>query len=170
MWIGEIVANGHRKGSAFERKIAKEVVKEFKKQFKIEQKDCWRSVLSGGHEMSSGDLRMSKRMEELFPYAVECKHYKKICYENFLLAKKNSKEVKWLRQTVGGTSGTNLTALLVMKANNTKILTMRWLGYDEWKAAHNVICIEGRFWKVQTWSTFLKKAVKKAKEIDDGKR
>ena len=157
--------SGPRKGSAFERKIAKEVVKAFRKAgFKLEQKDCWRSVLSGGHDMSSGDLRMSKKMEKLFPYAVECKHYKKVRYENFLLAKKNSKEVGWLEQAVAGRRDSKLGVLLVMKGNNKNILTMRWLAYDEQKKSDNIINVAGRFWKVKTWTSFLKRAIKQAKE------
>ena len=156
---------GHGKGSEFERKIAKQIVKAFK-SFGVKQNDCWRSVLSGGHKMSAGDLRMSARMEELFPYAVECKFYRKIKLENFLLGNPKSKELLWLDQTCEGSKKSNgLKALLVMKANNQKILTMRWLGYDEHKRiTDNVIQIAGRYWKVRTWTDFLARAVRRAKK------
>lgn len=157
---------GHGKGSAFERKIAKEIVKAFR-HFGVKQNDCWRSVLSGGHQMSAGDLRMSARMEQLFPYCIECKHYKKIQLENFLTGNKKSKEVKWLEQTMEGSRKSNgLKAVLVMKANNQKILTFRWLGYAEYKGLENTIQVNGAHWKVRTWADFLRRAVNRAKKMD----
>jgi len=150
------------KGPAFERRIAKDIVKAFRK-FGVKQNDCWRSVLSGGHSMSAGDLRMSAQMEQLFPYAVECKFYKKIELENFLIASIKSKEVKWLDQTCeGAEKSAGLRALLVMKANNQKILTMRLLDYDELKPLDNYIQVLARYWEVKTWKEFLKIAVTKA--------
>jgi hypothetical protein len=152
---------GHGKGSGFERKIAKEIIKAYRKAgFKVKQNDCWRSVLSGGHEMSAGDLRMSAQMEKLFPYAVECKFYKKIKLENFLLGNKKSKEIQWLVQTMEGSRKSNkLTGLLVMKANRMKILTMRWLSYAEWKGMDNFIQTRNGCWEVKTWKEFLKTVV-----------
>jgi hypothetical protein len=155
---------GHGKGSAFERKIAKDIVKAFKEDFGIKQQDCWRSVLSGGHKMSAGDLRMSAAMEKLFPYAVECKFYKKIKLENFLTGNENSKEVDWLDQTCAGAEKSNgLKPLLVMKANNQKILAFRFVSPSKVTLKENVIVVAGVAWEVKLWTKFLKRAVLTAK-------
>jgi hypothetical protein len=151
---------GPRKGGAFERLIAKQIVKAFK-DFGVKQEDCWRSVLSGGHFMSSGDLRMSKRMERLFPHSVECKHRKKIRWENFMLAKK-SEEASWITQAVeGAKKSRGSSPLLIMKANNYPILAMYPV-----KSNTNyrpiVIDKEGRYWRLTNWTRFLKRAVKYA--------
>ncbi len=117
---------GHAKGAHFERVIAKLIVKAFKKQ-KIEQRECWRSVLSGGHVMSSGDLEMSARLMKIFPFSVECKFRKKIKWQNFLLGDraKKSEEQKWLKQAVDGAKKIeDLHPLLVMKENRGPIYAM----------------------------------------------
>src|SRR5207245_294100 len=96
---------GKSKGSGFERKVAKLIARAFKK-FGIHQRECWRSVLSGGHAISSGDLTFSPRLEKLFPYSVECKHVRRIRWERFLIAsedrKKSWPEVQWLQQVLEG--------------------------------------------------------------------
>lgn len=152
------------KGQAFERVIAKDIVKAFRDAgFTVEQNDCWRSVLSGGHAMSAGDLRMSAQMKKLFPYAVECKFYKKIKLENLLLGNRKSKEVQWLAQTMEGSKRSGgLGALLVMKANQQKTLALRWISYDERKRLENYVQVNGAYWRVRTWKGFLQWAVKMA--------
>ncbi len=161
---------GHGKGSSFERKIAKQIVKAFKK-FGVKQNDCWRSVLSGGHQMSAGDLRMSARMEELFPYAVECKHYKKIRLENFLTGNPKGKEVKWLQQTLEGADKSDgLKALLVMKANNQKILTMRFVPREVVSSKSSLLIVNDLAWEVKLWTEFLARAVRRAKKREHAKK
>lgn len=120
---------GHSKGASFERDIAKRIVKAFTK-FGIKQSDCWRSVLSGGHEMSSGDLRMSAKMEKLFPFSVECKAHKKVEWWRFNVEhefrKPSWKEIQWLQQASDGAKkGKGLQPLLVIKENNRPILVMK---------------------------------------------
>ena len=148
------VGGGHGKGSGFERKIAKEIVKAFRKEFKwVQQRDCWRSVLSGGHEMSAGDLRMTPEFQKLFPFAVECKFYKKIDWWKFLLMeKKPGKEWKWVRQACDGARKCKgLLPLLVMKSNHGPIIVCR-----PPKAGESG-------WWFELWSDFLKREVKLAK-------
>jgi hypothetical protein len=141
---------GHGKGASFERKIAKSIVKALK-QFGVKQRDCWRSVMSGGHAMSSGDLEMSVRMEKLFPYSVECKHHRKIEWWRFLIPvgqrRKSWKEVRWLQQTLDGCKKRDgLRPLLVMKENNRPIIVMLLQSYPT-------------KWHAMLWTEFLKKSV-----------
>lgn len=97
---------GRGKGSSFERYIAGRVVSAFKK-FGIKKKDCYRTPMSGGHRQASksdpGDLVLSKRLRELFPYSVECKFYKEINLWQFMQAEKKRDKswpvTKWLEQT-----------------------------------------------------------------------
>jgi hypothetical protein len=145
---------GHSKGSEFERKIAKDIVKAFK-SFGVKQRECWRSVLSGGHAIACGDLEMSERLLQLFPYAIECKFYKKIRWENFLLNNWTSKEMKWLLQAKAGADkaskeGYSLQALLVMKANHTPIYVMN-------PSSRNILV---------PWTKFLKNAVEDANSMN----
>lgn len=115
--------HGHAKGSEFERKIAKEIVKAYK-PFGITQKDCWRSTLSGGHPRAAGDLEISERLAKIFPFCLEMKHRKRIHFENFLLAKK-SEERRWLEQTLAGARKAKGTLpVLVMRANHMPIYAM----------------------------------------------
>jgi hypothetical protein len=113
---------GKGKGSGFEREIAKKIVKSFKK-FEIKQRECWRSVLSGGHIISAGDLYMSDRLMKLFPYAVECKFYRRVDWWHFLMPyhkkRKTWKEWQWLGQAVEGAAKIKgLKPILIIKANH----------------------------------------------------
>jgi len=148
---------GHAKGAAFERLIAKQIVKAFK-GFGMRQRDCWRSVLSGGHSMSSGDLEMSSAMEKLFPYSVECKFRKKIRWEHFLM-KKKSEESSWVDQTVeSARKRKGLIPILVMKANHQPILVLYPINGA---SLHPVLSNTHGYWKLMLWSKFLKRAVQK---------
>lgn len=147
---------GKRKGGAFERQIAKMIVRAFRK-YGIKQRECWRSVLSGGHEMSCGDLYLSDRLAKLFPWAVECKYYRKIVWQNYLIPaafrKKSWKEWQWWSQAqaaVDAKPGIGLKPLLVLKENNGKIYAMR---------------LDAQLYPTLIlFSDFLKKAVKRAHE------
>lgn len=149
---------GKAKGSGFERQIAKDIIKAFK-PFKVEQRDCWRSVLSGGHPMSSGDLEMSRRMEELFPYSVECKFRKEIRWENFLLGNAKAEETKWIAQVLDGVKKRpELSPLLVLKANHCKALVICTRGIS----SGPFLNVGNDVWRVAHWTTFLKNAVMEA--------
>lgn len=133
---------GKAKGSEFERKIAKEIVKAYSR-FGITQKDCWRSTLSGGHSRAAGDLEISERLAKIFPFCLEMKHRKKIRFENFMLSK-DSEEKRWIKQTIeGAKKAPNTIGVLVMRANNCPIYAMEIHG--------------GR--NLMPWKTFLKKAI-----------
>ena len=121
---------GHAKGAEFERQIAKSIVHAFGAHG-IKQRECWRSTLSGGHAMSCGDLYLSDRLAKLFPWAVECKYYRKIDWQNFLIPpkyrKKSWKEWQWVEQAQAAVQAKpelNLSALLVMKENRGPIYAM----------------------------------------------
>jgi hypothetical protein len=119
---------GKGKGSGFERDVAKQIVRAFHK-FGIKQRECWRSVLSGGHTMSSGDLIMSVKLEKLFPYSVECKFYRKIDWWHFLVTppmrNQKWKEMQWLAQAINGAKKRpDLKPLLIMKENRSKVFAM----------------------------------------------
>jgi len=149
---------GKAKGSEFERKIAKEIIKAFRKRFKdLRQNDCWRSVLSGGHQMSAGDLEMSDRLLGLFPYTVECKFYKKVNWWHFLLVpgnksyKKTWQEWKWVRQAVHAQRAKTVP-ILVVHGNNGPTMVVRPPRPEE------------SGWCFELWSDFLGRAVKEARE------
>lgn len=133
---------GKAKGSAFERQIAKEIVKNFRKKG-ITQRDCWRSINSGGHLIACGDLEMSEKLIALFPFAVEAKFRKKIKWQNFMLGGKNE-EMSWVRQArEGAAKDSRLQPLLVMKENFGKVYVI-----DDF---HNPFQPQ-----LKTWRKFLK--------------
>lgn len=72
---------GRPKGNKFENIVAKLIVSAFA-QHGITGKDCYRTPSSGGHRFAKkqdpGDLVLSPKMEELFPFEVEAKFYKEI--------------------------------------------------------------------------------------------
>jgi hypothetical protein len=124
--------SGHRKGASFERVIAKLIVKAFK-HHGIEQRECWRSVMSGGHEMSSGDLTLSDRLAKLFPWSVECKFHKHVIWPNFWMAlryRRPCREQRWLAQAIeGANKRSDLSPLLVVKENHSDIYALYYVEY-----------------------------------------
>lgn len=149
---------GKGKGSAFERKIAKEIVKAYSK-FGITQKDCWRSTLSGGHPRAAGDLEISERLAKIFPFCLEMKHRKKIRFENFLMDKR-CEENRWVKQTLEGAEKTNgMTPVLVVRANNLPIYafvrgrTLAGLSFTTWLTSTD------NEWLVLRWKQFLRLSI-----------
>lgn len=139
---------GKRKGSGFERRIAKAIVKAFE-GFSITQRDCWRSINSGGHVIACGDLGMSEKLMKLFPYSVECKFRKKIHWQNFMLGGKNE-EMGWIAQaTEAAKKIEGLRPILVMKENFGPIYVMGMGIWSGWP-------------RITTWTRFLANAVKEA--------
>ena len=115
---------GRPKGNAFENKIAKTLVK----AFGLKKKDCYRTPGSGGHRQASktdpGDLVISKRMRKVFPFSVECKHYKAVpLYWFFKPEKKRPKQLKsWLSQAeTSAKKQKKMYPLLIFRANNAPI-------------------------------------------------
>jgi hypothetical protein len=154
---------GHAKGSEFERKIAKEIVKAFKK-FGITQRDCWRSTLSGGHSRAAGDLELSQHLEKIFPFCLEMKHRKKVRWENLLL-EKPTEEKSWLRQTVeGAEKRKGMTPVLVARGNNQPIFAL----VGERSEVHDEgaeVWIDGQCWKLLPWKKFLRLAVELGEDL-----
>jgi len=123
---------GRGKGSSFERAVAKMVLKTFPG---FSAKDCYRTPLSGGHFAASkndpGDLVMSPKLRQLFPFSVECKSYKELPLETFWLPETKRKGLinGWLKQCVKACNGSfdkkqpgdQLYPLLIMKGNRGRI-------------------------------------------------
>jgi hypothetical protein len=129
--------NSRAKGSGFERQVAKLVVGAFRKAgYKVSSKDCYRTPLSGGHRFSRqtdpGDLMMTRRMQALFPFVVECKFHKKFSLYRFLVAVRKRKsswhEFKFIAQA--HQQARHHAPLLVAKGNNTPIFALLPLGLD----------------------------------------
>jgi hypothetical protein len=119
------VGGGGKKGAEFERRVAKEIVKAFSR-LGIKQEECWRSCGSGGHEMSCGDLRMSDRLLKICPISVECKFYKRIRWERFLVPsskrRKSWQEWQWVGQAQeGARKRDKLIPVLILKENHGPI-------------------------------------------------
>ena len=158
---------GHSKGAAWEREVAKKIVKAFK-PFGIEQRDCWRSVLSGGHQMSFGDLVMTEKLLRLFPFAVECKFNRKIDWWHYLVHKKyrsdSWKEWLWVKQACeGGLKGKRFEVipLLVIKENHGPTLAIM--------LPHDCSVPDNLTGQAFEFNDFLKRVVRVAKKREEEK-
>lgn len=95
---------GRAKGAAFERHVSKVLIAAFE-AYGVTAEDCYRTPQSGGHRFARkedpGDLVISKRLQKLFPFCVECKFYKKLQW-NALLTKQKDKShwTDWWDQAV----------------------------------------------------------------------
>lgn len=117
---------GRQKGSGFEREVAKLVIAAFACKG-ICGEDCYRTPGSGGHKQASktdpGDLVISRRLQKLFPFAVECKFYKAISMD--LLMVPNVKEgvlSSWWAQAVA--SAGRRVPLLIFRQNRQQAYAM----------------------------------------------
>ena len=79
------------KGSAYEQKIANRLTNEFNKEFR-------RVPLSGSIDYLKGDI-WTPQDTAWWPYAIECKHYKDLQWNN-LLTSKTTDILNFWRQTV----------------------------------------------------------------------
>ena len=116
------------KGKAFERMIAKMIVAKFAKTG-ITNKDCYRTPNSGGHPYANvvdpGDLVVSPKLLEYFPFHVECKHWKDIQIEHLFVEWKRWQPTwefsQWFKQVYKAeTSGRE--PIIVFRKNNGPIL------------------------------------------------
>lgn len=124
--------NGHRIGGAFENKIRLLLINTFA-PFGITPTDAFRSVKSGGHKDSYGDISISPAMAKLFPYAIECKNYSRIDLHQLFVPWKNmgkSNQFKgWWKQTLEGANKSksiNLYPLLVFRSKGQHIMCMTY--------------------------------------------
>lgn len=88
-----IKGGGKRKGSAFERTVAKTC----DKWWKAKPNTFWRTPLSGGWHVP-GDISPAHHVNSIWwPFVIECKFYKKISLWE-LLQSKNPLLLKWWSQ------------------------------------------------------------------------
>lgn len=118
--------NGRRKGSAFERQVAKMIIATFEGRG-ITAEDCYRTPLSGGHVHASkenpSDLQMSAKLLKLFPYSVECKCYRKVnLFPAMYLRNNKGQLAEWWKQAVKACNGRE--PLVVFKQNGSDIFVM----------------------------------------------
>lgn len=124
---------GKQKGNGFERKVMSLIVSAFA-EFGITPTDAFRSILSGGHKQSFGDISLSSSLAALFPFATECKWHKKVTLYQFLTPYvkmgKSCKFKLWWEQTLEGSNKSKmLKPLLVFKGNLDSIHCIGYL-YD----------------------------------------
>jgi hypothetical protein len=121
---------GRQKGNRFENEVAKIVAHAFR-HFGITSTDSYRTPSSGGHRFAKkkdpGDLVISKKLRELFPFSVEVKSYGKIdLFKLFTPIEdhlKSSQFKQWLAQTCAACNGNKrLYPMLVFKQNQSVIL------------------------------------------------
>ena len=129
---------GRNKGNTFERAVAKTIVMAFSR-FGITNKDCYRTPSSGGHKYAKkedpGDLVISPKLRKLFPFHVECKHYKRVeLFPLWMLGsnayKKSWKFKLWMEQATRACGYVKkkpgaLSPMVVFKANgNSPIMCL----------------------------------------------
>jgi len=115
---------GHRKGSSFERKVAKL----FDLWWEVPKYTFWRTVLSGGwHQPGDISIRTVNGEPIKWPFIVECKHYKTIDFWDVLKSSKNIKLFKWWNQVTIDQRKVSVPypiRLLIVHANNTPIIVI----------------------------------------------
>ena len=120
--------SGKRKGNGFERKIKQQILETFA-EFGITPQDAFRSILSGGHKESFGDISLSPALAKLFPYALECKHYNRVDLYQLLkpwkkMGKANKFKEWWKQACEGAVKSKELYPLLVFRSNGQEIMCM----------------------------------------------
>lgn len=112
---------GRVKGASFERKIAGMIVKAFASRG-ITKKDCYRTPSSGGHryakETDPGDLVLSPELTKLFPFSIECKHYRKLDWHKLLTPGAKGHWDNWWKQCLKATP-TGRYPMVVFQANRS---------------------------------------------------
>ena len=106
------------KGSAYEAKIAEIFTKEFNREFR-------RVPLSGSIDYLKGDIWVPSDTA-YWPYAIECKHYADLAWNNLLTAKTTDILNFW-KQTVREAEQMNKKPLLCFRWNRSK----DFVAYDD---------------------------------------
>lgn len=106
------------KGSAYEQKVATRLTKEFGVEFR-------RVPLSGSIDYLKGDI-WTPHDTAWWPYAIECKHYKDIEWNN-LLTSKTTDMLQFWRQAVREAEVMNKKPLLIFRWNRSK----DFVGFDD---------------------------------------
>lgn len=122
------MGRGKSKGNNFERKVMHEVTKAFQ-CFGVTHTDAFRSILSGGHKESFGDISLSPALAKLFPFATECKFYKKVDLYQLMepwekMGNANKFKNWWVQTLEGAEKSKALYPLLIFKGNNKAVMCM----------------------------------------------
>ena len=113
---------GRIKGSHFELETAKAIVKAFN-DLGITAKDCYRTPGSGGPRFAKktdpGDLVLSPKQREYFPFAIECKFYREISLDSLMTpCVRKGQFLSWWKQAVAATpADAGVHTLLVFRQN-----------------------------------------------------
>lgn len=158
------------KGALFEREVAALLLKLLGPPFT--KKDCFRTPMSGGHRFASkSDLTVSKRLTDVFPFAVECKHQKTFIPEILFSGTKLIES--WCEQSVRATAKNRLFPMVVMKGNRTAVFValstevlkdtrVKDLPAAEFELSkrqpHAIVYYCQRYWRVYRWDKFCKAA------------
>ena len=164
--------NGRSKGAGFERTVAKLILEAAGKPFG--KKDCYRTPMSGGHPFAGeSDLVISKKLQRLFPFCVECKFYKN--WEPAMLLSGTGGTMKWVEQVTFSAKKDKFKRqpLLVIKANRRPIMAAtRFYSITDWDSAmsfSNVPSLvftapNGQRWRLFLFSEMLKRLKVKARK------
>lgn len=115
--------NSRRKGASFENLLAKDI----RRTFKVDNQDCYRTPLSGGHHGFGlewpGDIYISERLFPLFPFVVEAKHRRNWHAVSF--QRPTKEQAAWLRhllrQDLPRSPRDGAMPLMVCRGQNTPI-------------------------------------------------
>lgn len=120
---------GRLKGNAFERLVASKIVEAFA-EFGITKEDVFRTPSSGGHRYAKksdpGDLVLSRKLEDLFRFSVECKHERQIdwglYFRRWRDMPKTAQLKRWFTQAQEAADiQQGLMPLVVFQGNHTDI-------------------------------------------------
>jgi hypothetical protein len=147
----------NRKGSSFERLVAKIIAK----HFGVSPKECYRTPLSGGHPYAeSSDLVLSPELLKKFPMVVECKHTKAWKIEH--LFKPTKLMESWASQVLRATSEvTGREPVIIFRGNRTPILAATMEQLVEPPASY--VRLNGATWAIRPLEQFLAKYKLKGK-------
>jgi hypothetical protein len=160
---------GRRKGAEFERLISKQIIHAVGRGFG--KKDCYRTPMSGGHPFAgASDLICSQQLMDLFPFCVECKHWKSWKPTDVFRSVKQT--LDWGRQVLEAARRDKFkrAPLLVMRGNGTDIYAAApvW-AFKNWSPKMSVaivpaLCfmLEGKLWKMMTFAAVLRRLTMKA--------
>lgn len=142
------------KGAAFESKMAKLLTSELGIEFK-------RMPLSGAIEYLKGDLWVPSDTAG-FPYAIECKHYAELEWNNFLTAKSTDILQFWI-QASEAAEKMKKYPLLIFRWNRSK----DYVGYSDYSVdcqSYVEIKSFGHNFRISLLSDWIEEYKKKAKK------
>ena len=144
------------KGSSFENKTAKQILKAAGNQFT--RTDCYRTPISGGHPFASknhpSDLVLSKKLRKVFPFSVECKHYKKLELQHFFT--RQGDFLKWIDQAMKATENSRVAVepMIVFRWNLSRTYCIvPWITHS---GTYIRFRYRGKEWKVVLFASFLR--------------